>query len=247
MDEVAEVSDELMERYLEGEEISHEETVGRAQERASPTASCSRSPAARPPRNLGTNRLLDAFVEDLPSPAKKGAGRARRASTLEPERGRRRWWRSSSRRWPTRSPGASTCSASSRACSSHDTQVHNCRAHVKERVGQLLVPQGKELRARRRVRPRRHRRRGQAQGDPRRRCAVRARRRHPAADARDAAAGDGLRHRAQDQGRRGQGLHRAAPPPGGGPDDRRPPRRADRRADRGRPHPDARGGDRRTG
>ena len=26
----------------------------------------------------------------------------------------------------------------------HDTQVHNCRAHVKERIGQLLVPQGKE-------------------------------------------------------------------------------------------------------
>src|SRR5204863_9913549 len=27
----------------------------------------------------------------------------------------------------------------------HDSQVHNCRAHVKERVGQLLVPQGKEM------------------------------------------------------------------------------------------------------
>ena len=26
----------------------------------------------------------------------------------------------------------------------HDSQVHNCRAHVKERIGQLLVPQGKE-------------------------------------------------------------------------------------------------------
>ena len=26
----------------------------------------------------------------------------------------------------------------------HDCQVHNCRAHVKERIGQLLVPQGKE-------------------------------------------------------------------------------------------------------
>ena len=30
MDEVAEVSDALMERYLEGEEISHEETVARS-------------------------------------------------------------------------------------------------------------------------------------------------------------------------------------------------------------------------
>jgi elongation factor G len=27
---------------------------------------------------------------------------------------------------------------------SHDSQVHNCRAHVKERIGQLLVPQGKD-------------------------------------------------------------------------------------------------------
>ena len=26
----------------------------------------------------------------------------------------------------------------------HDSHVHNCRAHVKERVGQLLVPQGKD-------------------------------------------------------------------------------------------------------
>ena len=45
------------------------------------------------------------------------------------------------------------------------------RATCKERIGQLLVPQGKEHRARRRVRPRRHRRRGQAQGDARRRRA----------------------------------------------------------------------------
>ena len=26
----------------------------------------------------------------------------------------------------------------------HDSQVFNCRAHVKERIGQLLVPQGKD-------------------------------------------------------------------------------------------------------
>ncbi len=59
-------------------------------------------------------------------------------------------------------------------------------------------------------------------------------------------AGHGLRDRAQDQGRRGQGVHRAAPPAGGGPDDRRPPRPADRRADRGRPLADPRRGDRRA-
>ena len=71
MDEVAEVSDELMERYLEGEEISHEETVGAlktgvTEGRLFPVT------CGAATRNLGINRLLDAFVEDLPSPAKKG-------------------------------------------------------------------------------------------------------------------------------------------------------------------------------
>ena len=70
MDEVAEVSEALMERYLEGEEISHEETVS-ALKQGVTEGTCSRSPAAAT-RNLGINRLLDAFVEDLPSPAKRG-------------------------------------------------------------------------------------------------------------------------------------------------------------------------------
>src|ERR687884_2032422 len=71
MDEVAEVSDELMERYLEGEEIGHAETVaalktGVTEGRIFPVT------CGAATRNLGTNRLLDAIVEDLPSPAKKG-------------------------------------------------------------------------------------------------------------------------------------------------------------------------------
>ena len=71
MDEVAEVSDELMERYLEGEEISHEETVtalktGVTEGHLFPVT------CGAATRNLGINRLLDAFVEDLPSPAKRG-------------------------------------------------------------------------------------------------------------------------------------------------------------------------------
>src|ERR687888_270437 len=72
MDEVAEVSDELMERYLEGEEISHEELVGAlktgvTEGRIFPVT------CGAATRNLGTNRLLAAFVDDLPSPSKKGA------------------------------------------------------------------------------------------------------------------------------------------------------------------------------
>src|SRR3954464_844015 len=83
MDEVAEVSDELMERYLEGEEISHDETVdaletGVAEGRIFPVT------CGAATKNLGTNRLLDAFVEDLPSPAKKGPVELD-GLTLEPE------------------------------------------------------------------------------------------------------------------------------------------------------------------
>lgn len=68
MDEVAELSDELMERYLEGEAISHEEIVaalerGVSEGRIFPVACGSAT------RNIGTLRLLDALVEDLPSPA----------------------------------------------------------------------------------------------------------------------------------------------------------------------------------
>ena len=58
--------------------------------------------------------------------------------------------------------------ATTRRCSTR-------RAHDKERIGQLLVPQGKEIEPRRRVRPRRHRRGRQAQGDARRRLAAPAR------------------------------------------------------------------------
>ncbi|MHB1467998.1 MAG: elongation factor G [Solirubrobacteraceae bacterium] len=71
MDEVAEVSDALMERYLDGEEISHEEIVGALKEgtnhgRIFPVV------CGVATRNLGTTRLLDAIVEDLPSPVKHG-------------------------------------------------------------------------------------------------------------------------------------------------------------------------------
>ncbi len=141
MDEVAEVSDELMERYLEGEQISHEETVSAL--KAGVTAgrlfpvTCGAAT-----KNLGTNRLLDALVEDLPSPAKKGPVAAGEA-TLEPVEdaelvafvfktladpfaGRINLFRVYQGVLP------------------HDSQVFNTRAHQKERVGQLLVPQGKE-------------------------------------------------------------------------------------------------------
>src|SRR3954447_5997689 len=141
MDEVAEVSDELMERYLEGEEISHDETVaalktGVTDGRIFPVT------CGAATRNIGTDRLLDAFVDDLPSPAKRGSLQLD-GMTLEPEEegdmiafvfktladpfaGRVNWFRVY------------------HGVLEHDTQVFNCRTHNKERIGQLLVPQGKE-------------------------------------------------------------------------------------------------------
>ena len=72
MDEVAELSEALMERYLEGEEISHEEIVTALKDGTNhgdlfPVV------CGVATRNIGTNRLLDAIVEDLPSPVKHGA------------------------------------------------------------------------------------------------------------------------------------------------------------------------------
>ncbi len=72
MDEVAENSDELMERYLDGEEIDHDEIVqvlkqGVTAGRIFPVT------CGAATRNLGTGRLLEALVEDLPSPAMRGA------------------------------------------------------------------------------------------------------------------------------------------------------------------------------
>src|SRR5438067_7245590 len=142
MDEVAENSDELMERYLGGEEISHEELVTTLKKGVTEghlfPVTCGVAT-----KNLATNRLLDAFVEDLPSPVMKGAITVG-DMTLEPE--------------PDRDMIAFVFKTLADAFAgrinlfrvyqgtiNHDTQVFNTRAHSKERVGQLLVPQGKEM------------------------------------------------------------------------------------------------------
>src|SRR3954447_10085777 len=75
MDEVAENSDELMERYLEGEEISHEEIVN-ALKKGVTEGHLFPVTCGVATKNLGTNRLLEAFVEDVPSPAMRGPGKA---------------------------------------------------------------------------------------------------------------------------------------------------------------------------
>ena len=141
MDEVAEVSDELMERYLEGEEISHEETVaalktGVTEGQLFPVT------CGAATRNLGINRLLDAFVEDLPSPAKRGTIDLDGVS-LEPDESKD----TVAFVFKTLADpyaGRLNLFRVYQGVLAHDSHVHNCRAHVKERIGQLLVPQGKD-------------------------------------------------------------------------------------------------------
>jgi elongation factor G len=141
MDEVAEVSDELMERYLEGEEISHDETVsalktGVTEGRLFPVT------CGAATRNLGINRLLDAFVDDLPSPAKKGPV-GLDGLTLEPDESKDMV----SFVFKTLADpyaGRINLFRVYQGVVKHDSQVLNCRTHNKERIGQLLVPQGKD-------------------------------------------------------------------------------------------------------
>jgi elongation factor G len=141
MDEVAEVSETLMERYLEGEEISHEETVSALKQGVTEghvfPVTCGAAT-----RNLGINRLLDAFVEDLPSPAKRGAIDLDGVE-LEPEESKD-MVAFVFKTLADPYAGRVNLFRVYQGVLAHDSQVHNCRAHVKERIGQLLVPQGKD-------------------------------------------------------------------------------------------------------
>jgi len=141
MDEVAMTSDALAERYLEGEEISHEEIVGALKEG---TNHGSIFPVAcgAATRLLGADRLLDAIVDDLPSPVKHGPLELGEV-TLEPDAERPLYAYVFKTRADTFA-GRINLFRVYQGVMRHDTAVLNTRAHAKERVGQLLVPQGKE-------------------------------------------------------------------------------------------------------
>jgi elongation factor G len=141
MDEVAEVSDALMERYLEGEEISHEETVA-ALKKGVTEGHLFPVTCGAATRNLGINRLLDAFVEDLPSPAKRGPIDLD-GVPLEPDESKD-MVAFVFKTLADPYAGRVNLFRVYQGVLHHDSQVHNCRAHVKERIGQLLVPQGKD-------------------------------------------------------------------------------------------------------
>jgi elongation factor G len=139
MDEVAENSDALMERYLEGEEISHEEIVAALKDGTNHgnlfPVTCGVAT-----RNLGTNRLLDAIVEDLPSPVKHG-GLEVGEVTLEPVEDKQLF----AYVFKTRADpfaGRINLFRVYQGVMKQDSQVLNTRAHTKERVGQLLTFEG---------------------------------------------------------------------------------------------------------
>jgi elongation factor G len=141
MDEVSETSDALMERYLEGEEISHEEIVAALKEGTN-HGSLHPVTCGVATRNLGTNRLLDAIVEDLPSPVKHG-GLAVGEVTLNPTDDDELF----AYVFKTRADpfaGRINLFRVYQGTMSHDSQVLNTRTHNKERIGQLVTFRGGE-------------------------------------------------------------------------------------------------------
>jgi elongation factor G len=147
MDEVAENSDELMERYLEGEEIDHDEIVGALKQGVTAgrifPVTCGVAT-----RNLGTGRLLEALVEDLPSPAMRGAvaatGAGGEAIEVAPdEDGPLLAYVFKTLADPY--TGRINLFRIYRGTLRSDSQAVNVTQGEKERVGQLGQPLGKEL------------------------------------------------------------------------------------------------------
>jgi elongation factor G len=142
MDEVAENSESLMERYLEGEEISHDEIV-QALEDGTDHGQIFPVACGVATTRLGANRLLDAFIDDLPSPAQHGPLDVG-DMTLEPDpEGEMFAYVFKTRADPF--AGRINLFRVYQGTLTHDSHVLNTRAHAKERIGQLLVPQGKEV------------------------------------------------------------------------------------------------------
>ncbi|MGB8881670.1 MAG: elongation factor G [Solirubrobacteraceae bacterium] len=135
MDEVAENSDALMERYLEGEEISHEEIVTALKDGTNHghifPVTCGVAT-----RNVATNRLLDAIVDDLPSPVKHG-GLEVGEVTLEPVEEKEMF----AYVFKTRADpfaGRINLFRVYQGTIKQDSQVLNTRTHTKERIGTLV-------------------------------------------------------------------------------------------------------------
>src|SRR5215218_5152565 len=152
MDEVAENSEALMERYLEGEEISHDEIV-EALEDGTDHGQIFPVACGVATSRLGADRLLDAIVDDLPSPVQHGAlavdtqpasPAGTPEMTLEPVEDAEMF----AYVFKTRADpfaGRINLFRVYQGVMTHDTQVLNTRTHNKERIGQLLEPRGKDV------------------------------------------------------------------------------------------------------
>src|SRR5438094_626486 len=134
LDSVVETDEALMERYLDGQELSDEE-VAHALKDAVTRGEIFPVACAVATKNLGTTALLDLLVEGVPSPAKKhidlgveGDGTAAFVfkTIADPFAGRINVFRVISGEV------------------SSDSTLANHRARGKERIGQLLTLQGKE-------------------------------------------------------------------------------------------------------
>src|SRR6266699_3361714 len=134
LDSVVETDEALMERYLDGQELSDEE-VAHALKDAVTRGEIFPVACAVATKNLGTTALLDLLVEGVPSPAKKhidlgveGDGTAAFVfkTIADPFAGRINVLRVISGQVKS------------------DSTLSNHRSHTKERVGQLLTLQGKE-------------------------------------------------------------------------------------------------------
>jgi elongation factor G len=134
LDAVVETDEGLMERYLEGQELDATE-VASALKTAVTRGEVFPVACGVATKNLGTHALLDLLVEGVPSPAKKGA--------------------------PIEVDGAGTAAFVFKTIADPfagrinvlrvltgtlkgDSTVANLRSHAKERLGALMVLQGKE-------------------------------------------------------------------------------------------------------
>jgi elongation factor G len=139
MDEVSETSDVLMERYLEGEAISHDEIVSALKDGTN-HGSLFPVTCGVATRNLATNRLLDAIVEDLPSPVKHGGLEAGEMTLHAEEDAELFAYVFKTRADPF--AGRINLFRVYQGTMTPDAQVLNTRTHNKERIGQLVTFSG---------------------------------------------------------------------------------------------------------
>jgi elongation factor G len=140
MDEVSEVSDVLMERYLEGEKISHEE-IAAALKQGTNHGKLFPVTCGVATSNLGTSRLLDAIVEDLPSPVKHGPLTVGEVELCASEEDELFAYVFKTRADPY--AGRVNLLRVYQGVLCHDTHAFNARSHARERIGQPMVFLGK--------------------------------------------------------------------------------------------------------